>query len=333
MARLPAFTDRSASLLRPWRRRSAVAGAGTLPSAFAHAAPGQRLAALQRERQAAAAERQPRRWAIWGALCGAVLTAVLFAPARWLADAVALASHDQVQLADARGTVWSGDAVLVLGAGAGSREARALPGRLSWALAPTLADGAGLLLDLRQDCCIHGTARLRLQPGWGRLRVQVQGLDARGAPAAPEADGSTWLAQWPAAWLVGLGTPWNTLQPGGALRLSARGLSFEWAAGRFAMVGQATVELHDFSSRLTTLPRLGSYRIAIGGDPAQTGTAQVDLSTLDGALQLSGQGSWSASGLRLRGEASAAEADQAALSNLLNIIGRRDGARSVLSIG
>ena len=59
----------------------------------------------------------------------------------------------------------------------------------------------------------------------------------------------------------------------------------------------------------------------------------MQLSTLDGALLLSGQGSWSASGFRLRGEASAAEADQAALNNLLNIIGRRDGARSIISIG
>ncbi len=323
MARLPAFA---------LRRRTEPSLAG-LPSAFGAGAPGRRLATLQRERRAAAAERQPRRWAIWGAIMGALLTGVAFAPARWLADAVALASHDQVRLADARGTVWSGDAVMVLGAGSGSREARALPGRLGWTMRPTLADGAGLALDLRQDCCIHGTAQLRVLPGWGRVRVQVAGLDDAGLPAAPEADGSTWIAQWPAAWLVGLGTPWNTLQPGGALRLSAQGLKLEWAAGRFSMAGQAALELRDFSSRLATLPRLGSYRITLGADPAQAGTALVGLSTLDGALLLSGQGSWSASGLRLRGEASAAEADQAALSNLLNIIGRRDGARSLLSIG
>ncbi|MGY0196355.1 type II secretion system protein N [Leptothrix sp. BB-4] len=332
MARPSTSSSLSQRALRALRRQPTAAMAG-LPSAFGVAAPGHRLAALKREREAAAAERQPRRWAIWGAVCGTLLTAVAFAPARWLADAVALATRDQVQLADARGTVWSGDAMLVLGAGAGSREARALPGRLAWTLRPTLADGAGLALDLQQDCCIHGIAQLRVLPGWGRLRVQVLGLDTRGAPAAPEPDGTTWLAQWPAAWLVGLGTPWNTLQPGGALRLSTRGLRLEWAAGRFSMEGQATVELRDFSSRLTTLPRLGSYRVDVSADPAQAGTAQVGLSTIDGALLLSGQGSWSASGLRLRGEARAAEADQDALSNLLNIIGRRDGARSLLSIG
>jgi general secretion pathway protein N len=37
--------------------------------------------------------------------------------------------------------------------------------------------------------------------------------------------------------------------------------------------------------------------------------------------------------VRFRGEASSAAADEAALSNLLNIIGRRNGAKSVISIG
>jgi general secretion pathway protein N len=50
-------------------------------------------------------------------------------------------------------------------------------------------------------------------------------------------------------------------------------------------------------------------------------------------LLLNGSGSWGAGGLRLRGEATAAEVDQPALANLLNIIGRRDGARSLISIG
>jgi general secretion pathway protein N len=37
--------------------------------------------------------------------------------------------------------------------------------------------------------------------------------------------------------------------------------------------------------------------------------------------------------VRFRGDAHAAPGAEAALANLLNIIGRRDGARSVISIG
>lgn len=275
----------------------------------------------------AAQARASRRWAIGGAACGALGALVAFAPAHWLAGAVAAASRQQVLLADARGTVWRGDAVLVLSAGTGGRDARALPGRIGWALRPAWPFAAVLALD--HACCLNGTQQIRLQPGLGQVRVALAG------PARPSvpADAGDWIGQWPAGWLVGLGTPWNTLRPGGALRLSARDLELGWAQGRFSMRGQAQLEVRDFSSRLSTLPRLGSYRITVSGDPGQAGTAAVALDTLDGALRLDGRGSWSASGLRLRGEASAAEGDPGALDNLLNIIGRRQGARSLLTIG
>lgn len=265
----------------------------------------------------AALQRRLRTWAWSGALIGALIALLLQAPAAWLAAAVASASGGRVQLAEAEGTIWSGSAVTVLTAGPGSREARTLPGRLEWRLRP---QGFAGLLQLRQDCCLNGWVDLRVQPGFGRLRVEV----------GPQRD---WLGLWPAALLTGLGTPWNTLQPSGALRLVTRGLAFESVQGRLVMQGQADLELVDFASRLSTLPRLGSYRLTLSADPAQAGTLQVLLTTLDGSLRLSGQGSWSASGMRLRGEATAAEADQAALNNLLNIIGRRDGARSIISIG
>jgi len=61
--------------------------------------------------------------------------------------------------------------------------------------------------------------------------------------------------------------------------------------------------------------------------------ADLALSTVAGALRLDVAGQWGASGLRLRGEASAAPGSEAALSNLLNIIGRRQGERSLIAIG
>jgi general secretion pathway protein N len=258
-----------------------------------------------------------RRWAGVGAVLGGLAALVAFAPARWLASALASASEGRVVLADANGTLWNGSAVMVLAGGAGAIEARVLPGRITWTLRPMWN---GLDLALSHACCLNGQPHLRLLPGAGRLRVEVQ-------------QQGDWLGSWPAALLVGLGTPWNTLEPGGALRLSTHGFSLAWVAGRFAFEGRAEVEWRDMSSRVATVPRLGSYRLAVTSTPTQAGTASVLLSTLEGPLLLSGTGSWSASGLRLRGEATAAEVDQAALANLLNIIGRRDGARSLISIG
>lgn len=261
------------------------------------------------------------RWALWGAVLGALVGLILFAPASWLAGAVANASGERFLLADARGSIWSGSAVAVLTAGPGSRDARALPGRIEWTLHPSAGGGGlGFLLQARHACCLNGTLSVLVQPGLGRVSAALQ-------PAG------TWIGQWPSAWLGGLGTPWNTLQLGGAVRLASHGLTLEWVEGRLRVQGSADVDLLDVSSRVTTLDRLGSYRLTLSGDPANAGAAQLQLRTLDGALQLTGSGQWGPNGMRFRGEASASEKEQAALNNLLNIIGRRNGARSVISIG
>jgi general secretion pathway protein N len=267
------------------------------------------------------ARRAGRRWAIAGAVLGTLAGVVLFAPAVWLAGVVTQVSAGRLLLADAQGTVWSGSAVVVLTGGEGSRDARSLPGRLEWTLRPGLA-GAGLALrtQLRHDCCLNGTLGLQTRLGWGRVTVSVQ------SPPG-------WTAQWPVAWLAGLGTPFNTMQLGGAMRLTTQDLVVERVQGRLRLEGQADLELRDMSSRLATLPRLGTYRLSLRNNPASAGTSAISLETLDGALRLTGTGTWGAGGLRLRGEAIADENDQQALNNLLNLIGRRDGVRSVISIG
>ncbi len=257
------------------------------------------------------------RWAVAGALVGASIGAVAFAPASWLALAMASASGDRVLLPDTRGTIWSGSAVPVLTGGPGSRDATALPGRLAWTIG--LA-GTGLEIRATQACCLNGTVALRVTPGLSHWTVAL----------VPPAG---WVGQWPSAWLGGLGTPWNTLQLGGTFRLLSPRFKLEWIAGRWRVDGQADVELVNASSRLSTLEALGSYRLRLIGDAANGGQPQLNLSTQNGALQLSGDGSVGPGGVRFRGEARAAEADEPALSNLLNIIGRRDGARSVISIG
>jgi general secretion pathway protein N len=274
-------------------------------------APTQSQAAWQRT------QRKVSRWGAAGLVCGAVLGGLAFAPAAWVARAVSSASAERMQLADARGTVWSGSAVPVLTGGAGSSDAAALPGRLSWTIG---WQGSGLAVRARQPCCLNGDLTLRVAPGLGRWRVEMIGN--------PDAKA---IGQWPAAWLVGLGTPWNTLQPGGTLRLVSPGLVMDNAEGRWRMSGRLDVELAGTSSRVSTLPILGSYRLSLVGDAA--GAAQLQLTTLEGLLQLAGSGQWAASSFRFRGEARAAEGAEAALDNLLNIIGRRQGARAVISIG
>ena len=257
------------------------------------------------------------RWALAGSVFGVLVALIVFAPAAWLASAVASATGQRVLLADARGSIWSGSAVAVLTGGPGSRDASSLPGRIEWTLG---VRGLGLALNARHACCLNGTVSLQVRPGLGRVGVTL---------VPPPG----WVGQWPSAFLGGLGTPWNTLQLGGVVRLVSPALKLESAQGRWVVEGRADMELVSVSSRLTTLETLGSYKLTLTGDAATPGTSQLSLSTQDGALQLSGQGTWGPGGVRFRGEASAAATDEAALSNLLNIIGRRDGAKSVITIG
>ena len=257
------------------------------------------------------------RWALAGAVLGAAAALVAFAPAAWLARWVASASGDRVLLADARGTVWSGSAVAVLTGGPGSRDASALPGRLEWTLG---WHGAGLELQARHACCLNGSVALQIRPGFGRYTLNL----------VPP---SGWVGQWPTAFLGGLGTPWNTMELGGTARLVAPNFKLESVQGRWIADGRADIELVGVSSRLTTLDTLGSYRLSLTGDAANPGLTLLSLSTQEGALQLSGTGTLGPTGVRFRGEARAAPDAEPVLTNLLNIIGRRNGARSVISIG
>jgi general secretion pathway protein N len=257
-------------------------------------------------------------------------------------------------LAEARGSWWQGDAVVVLSGGPGSREAWTLPGRIGWTLG---LQGLQPVLTLRQPCCLAGEMALRLEPGIGRVGMALMPSTSGGSPpanapaaapitapvtvpvspaanraASPATTGPAQaIGQWPAAWLTALGTPWNTLKPAGLVRLSAQRLRIERAEGRWRLSGSLAADFVAMSSSLSTLPSLGSYRVEVSGDAA--GVASLALRTVEGPLLLSGQGQWTGGRLRLRGEARAAAGHEAALNNLLNLIGRRQGERALIAIG
>lgn len=285
-----------------------------MQSAFMILAAPAKVVALVRTDKAAA------RWAGAGAVLGLLASVVVWAPAAWLAKAVASATNDRLLLADARGSLWNGSARMILSPGADSRDASELPQRLGWSLRPTWVDGGlGVRLTLDQSCCIKPGAPVTAGFGMNRLTVRL-----------PDATSEQPWIRWPAAWLVGLGTPWNTLAPDGVIAVSAQGFVFEGRGKTVGVTGMAQMELRDFSSRLAQVAPLGSYRMGlVGGSQAP----QLILTTLQGPLQLSGQGSLGATRTQFQGEATAAPGSEAALANLLNIIGRRQGARSIISVG
>ena len=249
-------------------------------------------------------------WAVSGALLGALLATLVFAPARWLAAVVTQASQGHVLLTNTRGTVWGGSAELQLAGGTRSLGSVALPGRVDWRLRPGLDR---INAEISATCCMAQPLQVSAWPRWSGVRIEL----------------GDHLSSWPAALLAGLGTPWNTVQAQGTLVISSKALALDWAAGRLTMAGSLQVDAKDMASRLSTLKPMGSYRLTLNGGTANT----LQLETLQGSLQLSGNGQWVGGKLRFDGSASAAPERQDALSNLLNIIGRRDGARAIIRVG
>ncbi len=270
------------------------------------------------------------RWAWTGAGLGLVLAFITQAPAHWLTHAIEQASNERVLLQDPQGTVWHGSAQWVLNEGrlntaaspnlARPANTTALPTRVTWQLGPHL-DVARLRVALSASiasaCCTPQPVRVEVSPMWRGVRIQV----------------SDHTSNWPASWLLGLGAPWNTVQPEGHMQLQTTQLQWTQQAGKEQnqgqLQGQAELQIQQLATRLSTLRPLGSYRLRLqGGD-----TMALTLDTLEGSLQLSGSGQLVNGHVRFDGEASAAPDAQAALSNLLNILGQRQGAKSILKIG
>lgn len=257
----------------------------------------------------------PWRAAVLAALMGLLLSVLLFAPARWLGMALNAASGGRVELINPRGTLWQGQADVLLTGGRGSRDQAALPQGVRWQLHTAWDEGPALQLALQAPCCTPSGLQATWRPLSSNFNLALAPLQSH----------------WPTALLAGLGTPWNTLQLDGQLRLDSPGLRARWAQGRLQLDGSLQLDALDLSSRLSTLAPLGTYRLTFAAAPGQD--MRLTLSTLEGALQLRGEGQWVGGRLRFNGEAQAHEDNEAALSNLLNIVGKRSGRRSLIAIG
>ena len=161
-----------------------------------------------------------------------VLTVVWRAPAAWIGDW--LQSKGRLRLVDARGTIWNGSALLGVSDG---RQVMLVPGRVSWNV---------------------GLAGL----GAGRLTAQVTHPSLPVPLAVSLGPGSIALkagqAELPAALLVALGTPFNTVRPGGALGL--RWTDVEVISG--GLGGSLQIEWRDAQSALSTVALCPNDRLS-----------------------------------------------------------------------
>lgn len=245
-------------------------------------------------------------------LVGIVIVVMAAPPAGWADLAVSRATGGRLRLAQAEGTLWTGRGRVVLadpsatGIGPRALDGVAIPGTLQWRLSalPLLVgmlDAVVTIDGMREP--------LKLSGSLGEMR------------------GSAGALAMPAVRLDRMGSPWNTVQPTGALTLAWE----PFTVRRTGFEGRATIELRDVASALSPVKPLGAYRVQIDGT---AGRATVVMSTLVGPLQLDGNGTWTpAQGLRFTGSAIAEPPQRPQLAPLLGLVGRRDGERTIIRIG
>jgi general secretion pathway protein N len=223
------------------------------------------------------------------AMLAAAATVLVRAPAAWVGDW--LQAHGRLRLLDARGTVWSGSAMLALSDG---RRLAILPGRIAW----------------RIDVASLAAGRLfaRIDHPWSTTPLAV-------SAAAAGVSLNAGSAQLPASSLAALGAPFNTIRPGGVLDLRWTDLALRGEA----FAGDMQIDWRDAQSALSSVAPLGSYRVRISA-------GRVRLETVSGPLHLEGSGTLRGLHLSFRGVASAEPQMRPALNGLLGVLGPRSGS-------
>lgn len=219
------------------------------------------------------------------------------APAAWLAWGVARATANQVVLDAPQGSVWQGQATLIL-------QGRHVPprslGGLGWRINPFW------LVTGRLPVAVRGT-----DPG-RRLQADIElSLDAL---VLRDVD-----AQFLAEAIPALYPPALFFNFGGELRLTTPALALK----RGTITGSAELYWQSATTGLAKVNPLGDYRLYLNGEGAR---ATLKLETPRGALLIVGDGQWDLASGRLDFNGIARPLGHAAeLEPLLQLFGRNQG--------
>jgi general secretion pathway protein N len=238
------------------------------------------------------------------------LTVLAYFPAAWLGPMVEQQTGGRLTLGDAQGTLWRGSAFVGGAPGASGAVTPLLPGRFSWRLSPLV------LL--------------------GQVELQLENPLSLSQPVRVEGDWSQWQLSpaelmLPAEGLSGLGAPLNTLALSGVMRLSWTTLELVRDRQMVTVNGRTVLIMNDMGSRMAPIKPLGSYELAMDWRGQE---AKLNLSTVRGALVLSGTGSLDRGRLQFSGQATAASGYEESLGNLLNLLGQRRmvGGKNIIAL-
>ena len=203
-----------------------------------------------------------KRWRLLAVGFGAyAIGLIVTVPATFVDAGLQRAGSGRLRLAEAQGTVWSGAGRLEI-RDAGGRAGLAV--RLAWRIMPSALLRARLAYEVELD-----QASSRFPVTISLSHIEVGNADIR-LPAAA----------------LGLAVPkLAPLRLTSDVMLRLAGLSF----GRTGMQGSTTLQWRAAGSAYTPISPLGDYELRVEGHGP---VVRASLRTLQGPLQLDGQGSW-----------------------------------------
>ena len=241
------------------------------------------------------------RAASFAALGLAAYSAFLVAtiPAAYVAGQVNAALRGQVEVSDARGTLWKGSARVRV---APRRGGKAID-RIDWRIAPAriFAGELAFHVDASGEGLKASAQVARTLSSWKLRELRAEG-DAAGVAAYVPV-----LAAW---------------RPSGPVTVTAPEITL---TGR-ALRGSLEAEWRNAASELSVVKPLGSYR---AGWRATGDVGDLSVTTLQGPLRLAGAGKTTVGGMTFNGDARGEGEAAKALEPLLDLMGprRADGAR------
>jgi len=244
------------------------------------------------------------------AIVAVLLTVLAFLPAAWMSVLLENQTGGRFSLGDAQGSLWHGSAFLGGAPGAGVAVAPLLPGRFAWRLSPLVLAGQ---VDAELSNPEALSQAVRINGGWSAWTVSPGAISV------------------PAERLAALGAPLNTLQPSGRMTLSWQRLQMAREGRAIAITGAMQLALDDIASRLSPIKPLGAYKLALDWHGQQ---AQLQLTSTQGPLLLTGSGRLEQGKMRFSGRAQAEAGQEERLANLLNLLGQRrsEGGKDYISL-
>ena len=227
---------------------------------------------------------------------------VLSTPASFIAARARAAAQGKIEMSEAQGSLWSGSARARIAAPGG----HLIFDRIEWRLVPARLMAGRIAFDLK--AVGHGLF------GHGQLARGFTRWELRDVKATGEVDALIPLVPLAATW-----------RPAGTLAIAAPSLDWDDNDAR----GSLTAEWRDAAVSISEVRPLGTYRLDAR---AEGGPAKLTLATVDGALRISGQGTFTPpSRLAVSGEARGEGPNAKALEALLDLMGPRrpDGARAL----